>query len=58
MSKLSSDEVITGVIGLFVGILATLIVASNITEHHSNIIKHGCGKYNSQTAKFEWIKHD
>lgn len=52
------DEVITGLIGMVLGMCIIMGVVSVKWEHHNTIVKQGCGQYNTQTDDFEWIKKE
>lgn len=53
------------IIGLIIGILLIFLLFASgyVTGQHSNeeeyqklAIENGCGQYNSQSGKFEWLK--
>ncbi len=50
-----SDIIILFIVAMLFTALGALSVEMD-SEYHKEIVKRGCGEYNSTTSKFQWIK--
>ena len=50
------DNILVLVIGMLIGIIIVASVVDYKWKHNNEIVKQGCGQYNSTTGNFEWIK--
>ena len=50
----------TLILGLIVGIVATIVLAISATQHYhkAKMVENGCGQYDNITGEFEAIKRN
>lgn len=44
------------ILGILIGCAIIILFSIPMVKQHSEIVKHGCAEYNSQTGIFTWIE--